>query len=490
MNKVILFLLIASLTLSAQKNKSIHSLEHEYYSHKTQIVQHVSIPVHLKKNNSAYSNDLKKTVFGFLPWWEYIAGSHQKIRYDLLSHIAISFFDTDENGNIIEPPAWPWNDLLDSARTNSVKMIMSVSNFDSGQIHKLLTEQTSKQNLFNNILEKITTYGFNGVNIDFENLLNGDESGAINGFMNSLATFLKSINTQLEISFDSPVVNFGGWDFKELANACDYLFIMGYDFYGSWSTTTGPSSPLTGGNYNITKSLNGDYKDVPPEKLILGLPYYGNYWKTNSKTAYASVTPYDSTNANNNWVQPALRYKDITAQYASKEKMWDAVSQTPWLRWGQDTTWNQIWYDDESSLSLKYDLTILKNLKGIGIWALGYDNGRNELWDLIRNKFTQQTNVEFSTDSLPDNFNLHQNYPNPFNPETVISYQLSVSSYVSLKVFDLLGREVATLVNEVQSAGIYYSMFSTLHKPLTSGVYIYSLRTNVFSRSKKMVLLK
>jgi hypothetical protein len=89
-------------------------------------------------------------------------------------------------------------------------------------------------------------------------------------------------------------------------------------------------------------------------------------------------------------------------------------------------------------------------------------------------------------------YNLEQNYPNPFNPSTVISYQLPVSSEVTLKVFDVLGNEVATLVDEYKTAGTYEVEFITSfinHIP-SSGVYFYQLRAGEYTAIKKMVLLK
>ncbi|MHB8931799.1 MAG: S8/S53 family peptidase [Melioribacteraceae bacterium] len=93
-------------------------------------------------------------------------------------------------------------------------------------------------------------------------------------------------------------------------------------------------------------------------------------------------------------------------------------------------------------------------------------------------------------DEIPTNFNLAQNYPNPFNPSTVISYQLSAPSKVTLKVYDLLGREVAVLVNEVQQPGNYNSQFSIRNSQLSSGIYFYRLQTDNFSATKKMMLIK
>ncbi|MCK9424407.1 MAG: T9SS type A sorting domain-containing protein [Ignavibacteriaceae bacterium] len=98
------------------------------------------------------------------------------------------------------------------------------------------------------------------------------------------------------------------------------------------------------------------------------------------------------------------------------------------------------------------------------------------------------TDVEKIENAIPSTFKLEQNYPNPFNPNTVISYQLSVDSKVSLRVFDILGNEVAMLVNEEQPAGTYQVSFN--QQQLASGIYFYQLRAGNFVQTKKMVLLR
>ena len=93
-------------------------------------------------------------------------------------------------------------------------------------------------------------------------------------------------------------------------------------------------------------------------------------------------------------------------------------------------------------------------------------------------------------DEIPKQFNLLQNYPNPFNPSTVISYNLPAGEFVTLKVYDLLGKEVATLVNEYEQAGTYNYQFSIRNYQLSSGVYFYMLKAGDFVQTKKMILLK
>ena len=94
---------------------------------------------------------------------------------------------------------------------------------------------------------------------------------------------------------------------------------------------------------------------------------------------------------------------------------------------------------------------------------------------------------EYKSDK-PRVFSLYQNYPNPFNPATIINYQLPVGSHITLKVYDLLGREVATLVNEEKPPGSYEVEFNPTQ--LSSGIYFYKLHAGNFTATRKMVLIK
>ena len=99
---------------------------------------------------------------------------------------------------------------------------------------------------------------------------------------------------------------------------------------------------------------------------------------------------------------------------------------------------------------------------------------------------------EIEVNHLPKEFVLHQNYPNPFNPSTVISYQLPVRSNVTLKIYDVLGNLLVTLVDEEKQSGKYEVEFdtSTLKHFPSSGIYFYTLSADGFISTKKMILLK
>lgn len=90
--------------------------------------------------------------------------------------------------------------------------------------------------------------------------------------------------------------------------------------------------------------------------------------------------------------------------------------------------------------------------------------------------------------SLPETFELYQNYPNPFNPLTIIQFRIPNSEFVSLKVYDVIGNEVATLVDEYKPAGMHNVQFTMNN--LTSGVYFYQLKAGSFTETKKMILIK
>ncbi len=113
---------------------------------------------------------------------------------------------------------------------------------------------------------------------------------------------------------------------------------------------------------------------------------------------------------------------------------------------------------------------------------------------VIKNEFgtkdsvSEFTSVQKENNLMPNAYKLSQNYPNPFNPSTVINYSIPKSQLVTLKVYNILGQEVATLVNNVQSAGNYKVTFDASR--LSSGIYFYSLTTGNFTASKKMILMK
>jgi len=135
-------------------------------------------------------------------------------------------------------------------------------------------------------------------------------------------------------------------------------------------------------------------------------------------------------------------------------------------------------------------------------YFLGYDINNNPVYgigpqgDVIRiNNYVRLVRTAFTSIGInnqgietPASFTLYQNYPNPFNPSTSIKYQIKNDNFVILKVYDVLGQEIETLVNEKQTAGTYETTFNASSYP--SGVYFYRLITDNFKETKKMLLIK
>ena len=160
-------------------------------------------------------------------------------------------------------------------------------------------------------------------------------------------------------------------------------------------------------------------------------------------------------------------------------------------------------FNSDGSFDWEYIYDENVSSRAVGVWvdnsgyvfAAGDGEGTNGNQDLMAVKLSKTSGVEDNGSSVNE-FVLFQNYPNPFNPTTVIKYSIpsviasetKQSQFVSLKVYDIIGNEVATLVNEEQSAGSYEVIFSA--DGLTSGIYFYKLQSGSFVETKKMILLK
>jgi spore germination protein YaaH len=296
--------------------------------------------------NTPASAASSATVFGYLPYWELSQVAATPPRYESLTHIACFSVEVNADGTLGDLHGWPgdWASVIDAARANGVKIVLVATNMSASSIYTLITTPANKSRFFANIRAQVLAGHADGLNIDFEDDMSNSPPwrSYINGFLADLTAYMHAQVPGCEVSFASPVVNWWAstWDFASLAASCDYLFVMGYDFYGSWSDTSGPSAPLTGGYFNITRSITVDYAAVDPDKIILGVPYYGNEWTT------VTADPYSTRLA---WVRSVAFASEQSATYGLQ---WDSVTQTPWYRWYDGKNWHQVWFDNAQSLKL------------------------------------------------------------------------------------------------------------------------------------------
>ena len=130
-------------------------------------------------------------------------------------------------------------------------------------------------------------------------------------------------------------------------------------------------------------------------------------------------------------------------------------------------------YDFNSDFSIKFRVRVCDIQNKCSMWSNVYETKKNIL----------SLDINYLSE-----FKLYQNYPNPLNPSTTIKYSIPKSSQVSLKIFNTLGEELETLVNEEKTAGMYNVQFTINN--LASGVYFYRLQAGSFVESRKMILLK
>jgi len=210
----------------------------------------------------------------------------------------------------------------------------------------------------------------------------------------------------------------------------------------------------------------------------------------NNKSIYAGSYGggvFKSIDGGANWVSVKNGlplYKNINSLLFKNNNLFAVCSSSP-----SDTSISNVclstdnglnWKTVNEGMKSKYMYNVTANDKYIfagtsdGIW-------RRFLSEIITNVNHKQTPIDFS---------LSQNFPNPFNPETTISYSIPKSEHVTLRIYDVLGSEVATLVDEFKNAGNYNSQFSTRNFQLSSGVYFYRLQAGSYSETKKLILMK
>ena len=386
----VLLFLVAGNKISAsnlENNKSIHQIETEKNNNikiaESKLSNKDIIPI-----SKFESPRVNKTVFGFHPYWT--PSRYLNYDYELLTDIGYHALVINEKGEITERNDWPHVGLINKAHSNGVRVILSIMNFDLDQISELLGSETNKQNAIDNILEEVQDTRCDGVNIDFE-YVRTEEKEEFSEFMRDLTNAFHTNIPGSKVTVSTPAIDWwGGMDFEYLASITDGLKIMTYDYHWSTAPQAGPVAPFsnsdTWGTQNVTNSVNTYLEETGynKSKLFLGVPYYGYDWEVDS----------NGIPANAEGTAEASTYSGIMDEIENHTRVWDADSLTPYYKYGR---WHQVWYEDPQSLSYKYNLVNVKDLGGIGIWALGYDDGRSDMWGKIDEYFGEIGEVSTET---------------------------------------------------------------------------------------------
>ena len=255
----------------------------------------------------------------------------------------------------------------------------------------LLGSAEARKTLAGEIAKAVADRGADGVNLDFEPIPGG--------YGDEYVTFVRLVRRALDaraagyqLTFDT-TGSIGAYDIAALtgSGAADAVFIMGYDYRTSGASTAGSISPLAGPRYDLTDTIDAYLSRIGPSKIILGVPYYGRAWSTTSDALNAPTRKGSATTG----YSTSVLYTTAIETAAKHARRWDGTESTPWTayKWKAcsdcPTTWRQLYYDDAESLGLKYDLINKRGLRGAGIWALGYDGSRPELYALLKAKFRE-----------------------------------------------------------------------------------------------------
>jgi len=386
--KNILFLLLS--ILFSQNWHPYHNIE--LNNHRNLFVDYERIDSLARMQNmpeNSFRENLSHEVIGYLPYWEY--EHYTDLNYDLLTQINYFSAELDPYGNIINSHNWNNLYLIEYAHARNVKVKLCATLFGQSDLSTLLSSPLNRSNAISNLLNLVSSRNADGIDIDFE-LLPYSQRENLVLFMNELSTAFHNEMDDPIITMATPAVDWSNaWDYNALAQLTDGLFVMGYNYFYSGSSMAGPVSPLGGYTYDIEYTIN-DYINKTNgqlDKIILGLPYYGYDW------------PVENSNINSNTTGngSARIYSDASMMSQNYGNLWDASSSSVWFTY-QQSNWQQCWYDDSLSLSNKYQFAIDRNLSGVGIWALGYDNGNNELWGALSDKFFNSNLGDFNNDGF------------------------------------------------------------------------------------------
>ena len=313
------------------------------------------------------------TVYGYHPYW---GSDPTAIDYSRLTHIAIFNVDLDSDGSLLYTSRWTGTapDVVPLAHFYGVKVDLCVTSFDDDVMSAVLGDATKRATAVSALQSLVEAYEADGVNVDFEGLPSANKADFV-AFIQELAAAVD------EVYIATPAVDWAGaYDYDELANASDGLFIMGYGYHWSGGNP-GPVDPLFGGGIWSAYSLDwtvADYLDsgAPADKIVLGLPLYGRWWPVESYEVPGTATASGD----------AVLYEDAVLYADAAGALYDEDSHTPYAFYDG----GQLWYGDTESVRERVAWARDAGLQGVGFWALTYEDEIDGFWDMMAEETADQ----------------------------------------------------------------------------------------------------
>ena len=425
---------------------------------------------------------------GYYPYWVQDAFPPQDLDLETFTRINHSFAWPDEEGGIESPAGFFDPSIADHIHNNNRKFILALGGWGHTEGFVSSTSTYELRAVFiSSIIDKIIAFGYDGVDIDWEYPQTIEQKNNLTYFIEELDSVFYSFDPQLLITMAVPISNWSGqWlDMSALRPHVDFFNAMTYDIHGGWSSHAGHNSPLyqsppgdadgsveTGINYLVNT------RGLPENKINMGIPFWGK--KYNASTINGSFTGSVID----------MYYSEILPLIGNGWTYeWDNIAKCPFLV--KEDQSKIITFDDPISIQHKCEFAQSRNLGGVMVWALGYDdmNSEESLTASINSNWLNAENNKKST--LPSGIELYT-YPNPFNPLMKINFYLPVREKVDLKLFDMRGRLIESILSGEYMEGnhlLSWSPSSTGFR-LSNGIYILELNTPSQRINKKVLYLK
>ncbi len=426
----------------------------------------------------------QKYVVGYYPNWSSL--QPQNIKFENLTHVIHAFAWPTSTGGIQMYSGMPSANLINATHNAGKKVLLAFGGWgQSDGFAPMVADSASRATFINNVVQLFNQSGYDGIDLDWEYPSNSTQGANLTTFVKELR---ERFNQENPVWLITMAVSAGSWvgqylQYLNLDDYVDWFGVMTYDFHGSWTSHAGHNSPLYQPSNCNDGASDGGIKyltvtrQVSKQKVILGVPFYGREFNASGLYQSQSGGVADLTYS--------ASLDRINNGY---EYYWDMFSKVPYLQNAAHT--KVVTYENPESIETKCQYALDNQLKGVMIWALGQDvvGSSQPLLETAGRKMGLVTSVENIVEQIATDFYLYDNYPNPFNPSTTIKYLIPETSFVTLKIFDVLGNEVETLVNEIKSQGTYQTTFDA--SQLSSGLYTYVLSSGNFIQSKKMLLVK
>ena len=332
---------------------------------------------------------LSSEVYGFLPYWEIDSGTDAYLHYDLVTDIALfsvgltagGAIDTTSRGYAAATGSTAAT-IIAHAHAVGVRVDLTFTSFGLAKNDAFFADPTAMAAGVTSLAGLVTQLGLDGVNVDVESLDNVyfPQYGT---FVGQLRTALQATNPIARVSVATNGAQSGGsMAVQALANGADRVFLMGYSYRTAGTSPVGSISPITRSDgKSLTYTLDLYAADgVPANRVLLGLPYYGWSWQTDSGALHANNLGSEGA---------FIPGTDLASIPAGTTVNTDPVEGSRWYATQDPTTsaWSETYYDDPSTLTPNYALAIGRGLAGIGIWALGYDRGLSDYWAALAGTF-------------------------------------------------------------------------------------------------------